>query len=136
MKAACLNFTGEAVVEEVGGRVEHEEDLLDVHCDVNPVRRDEVSRVVLGAPGDIPLKLRRSVRTRLLEWAITNLSMHDTRIGCLTHQVSILQSLQSLWLILTFIRVRMDELERYTVLQVQITRLVVVKKIPGTNYTV
>ena len=57
MKAVCLNFTGEAVVEEVGGGVEHQEDLLDVHCDVNPVRRDETSPVLFEATGFISLVL-------------------------------------------------------------------------------
>ena len=51
------SLTGEAVVEEVGGGVEHQEDLLDVHCDVNPVRRDEASPVLFEATGLITLIL-------------------------------------------------------------------------------
>ena len=51
------SLTGEAVVEEVGGGVEHQEDLLDVHCDVNPVRGDEAPPVFLSAAGLISLIL-------------------------------------------------------------------------------
>ena len=50
-------ITGEAVVEEVGGGVEHQEDLLDVHCDVNPVRWHEAPLVLFEAAGLIPLIL-------------------------------------------------------------------------------